>query len=199
MFYHVFLDNPGRPHWNAAKRVLQYLKGTRTLGLTYGRSNETHGLDIYTDADGMSLEHRKAISGYAFILNGAAVSWSSKQQEITALSTTEAEYIALTYTAKEAMWYRFFLAELFGPIAIPFIIYSDNQSAISLAHAELGQFHARTKHIDIRYHFIREKIQEGTFEVIYCPTSEMTADILTKALASFKFKPLVEALGLISA
>ncbi len=194
-----FLDNPGRPHWNAAKRVLQYLKGTRTLGLTYGRSNETHGLDIYTDADGMSLEHRKAISGYAFILNGAAVSWSSKQQEITALSTTEAEYIALTYTAKEAMWYRFFLAELFGPIAIPFIIYSDNQSAISLAHAELGQFHARTKHIDIRYHFIREKIQEGTFEVIYCPTSEMTADILTKALASFKFKPLVEALGLISA
>ncbi len=194
-----FLDNPGRPHWNAAKRVLQYLKGTRTLGLTYSRSNETHSLDIYTDADGMSLEHCKAILGYAFILNGAAVSWSSKQQEITELSTTEAEYIALTYTAKEAMWYRFFLAELFGLISIPFIIYSDNQSAISLVHAELGQFHACTKHIDIRYHFIHEKIQEGTFEVIYCPTSEMTADILTKALASFKFRPLVEALGLISA
>ncbi len=194
-----FLDNPGRPHWDAAKHVLQYLKGTRTLSLTYGGSDETHGLDIFTDADGMSLENRKAISGYAFILNGAAVSWSSKQQEITALSTTEAEYIALTYTAKEAIWHRYFLAELFGPISIPSIIYSDNQSAISLAHAELGQFHARTKHIDIRYHFIREKIQDGTLEVIYCPTSEMTADIMTKALASFKFQPLVRALGLIPA
>ena len=79
------------------------------------------------------------------------------------------------------------------------IIYNDNQSAISLAHAELGQFHARTKHIDIRYHFIREKIEDGTLEVVYCPTAEMTADVLTKALAAFKFKPLIKALGLISA
>jgi hypothetical protein len=79
------------------------------------------------------------------------------------------------------------------------ILYNDNQSAISLAHAELGQFHARTKHIDIRYHFIREKIENGTLKVIYCPTSEMTADILTKALAAFKFKLLVQALGLILA
>ncbi len=179
--------------------MLQYLKGTCTLEVTYSRSNETHGLNIYTDADGMSLEHCKAISGYAFILNGAAISWSSKQQEITVLSTTEAEYIALTYTAKEAMWYQFFLAELFGPIFILFIIYSDNQSTVSLVHAKLGQFHACTKHIDIRYHFIHEKIQEGIFKVIYCLTSEMTADILTKALTSFKFKPLIEALRLISA
>jgi hypothetical protein len=147
----------------------------------------------------MSLENRKAISGYVFILNGAAVSWSSKQQEIVSLSTTEAEYIAITYTAKEAIWFRYFMAELFGSIDFPFLLYNDNQSAISLAHAELGQFHARTKHIDIRYHLIREQIETGTLQVVYCPTNEMTADILTKALAAFKFKPLVHALGLISA
>lgn len=114
------------------------------------------GLDIFADADGMSLENRKAVSGYTFILNGAAVSWSLKQQEIVSLSTTEAEYIAITYTAKEAIWFRYFMVELFGPITFLFLIYNDNQSAISLAHAELGQFHARTKHIDIRYHFICE-------------------------------------------
>jgi hypothetical protein len=194
-----FVDNPGLAHWNSAKRVLQYLKGTRTHALTYGASDSTLGLDIFADADGMSLENRKAVSGYAFILNGAAVSWSSKQQEIVSLSTTEAEYITLTYTAKELIWFRAFISELFAPIRFPMIIYNDNQSAISLAHAELGQFHARTKHIDIRYHFIREKIEDGTLEVVYCPTAEMTADVLTKALAAFKFKPLIKALGLISA
>jgi hypothetical protein len=77
-----FVDNPGCPHWSATKRVLQYLKGTRTHTLTYDASDSTLGLDIFADADGMSLENRKAVSGYTFILNGAAVSWSSKQQEI---------------------------------------------------------------------------------------------------------------------
>jgi hypothetical protein len=114
-----FVDNPGLPHWNAAKRVFQYLKGTRTHALTYNTSDSTLGLDIFADADGMSLENRKAVSGYTFILNGAAVSWSSKQQEIVSLSTTEAEYIAITYTAKEAIWFRNFMAELFGPILSP--------------------------------------------------------------------------------
>ena len=109
-----FVDNPGHPHWNAAKRVLQYLKGTRTLTLTYGASDETLGLDIFGDADGMSLETRKAVTGYAFILNGGAVSWSSKQQEIIALLTTEAEYIAMTSTAKEALWFCALISELFG-------------------------------------------------------------------------------------
>jgi hypothetical protein len=133
-----FLDNLGLPHWNAAKRVLQYLKGTRTLALTYSSSDTDQGMDIFGDADGMSLENRKAISSYVFILNGAAVSWSSKQQEIVSLSTTEAEYIALTYTAKEAIWFRHFMSEIFDPITFPLILYNDNQSAIALAHAELG-------------------------------------------------------------
>nr|GAT43053.1 polyprotein [Mycena chlorophos] len=194
-----FVSNPGRPHWDAAKRVLQYLKGTRTLGLTYGGSAEQLGLNIFADADGMSIEDRKAVSGYVFTLNGGSVSWSSKQQAITALSTTEAEYISLTHCAKEALWFRKFISELFGPITTPLIIYTDNQSAMALAQAELGQFHARTKHIDVRYHFIRDHIQSGTLQLVYCPTAEMLADILTKALPPFKLKPLRDGLGLISA
>nr|GAT46002.1 predicted protein [Mycena chlorophos] len=194
-----FVSNPGRAHWDAAKRTLQYLKGTRTLGLTFGGSETKFGLNIFADADGMSMENRKAISGYVFTLNGAAISWSSRQQEITALSMTEAEYISITYCAKEALWFRKFIGELFGPIHTPLTIYNDNQSAIALAYAELGQFHARTKHIDVRYHFIRDHIQAETLKLVYCPTTEMLADIFTKPLASFKFKPLREGLGLISA
>jgi len=149
----------------------------------------------------MSLDNRKAVSGYTFILNGAATSWSSKQQKIVSLSITEAKYITLTYIAKEAIWFHNFLSELISPIAFALNIYNDNQSTISLAHAELGQFYARTKHIDIHYHFICEKIKDGMImiEVTYCPTNKMTADILTKPLSSHKFKPLIRALGLISA
>ena len=147
----------------------------------------------------MSLDNRKAVFGYTFILNGAAISWLSKQQEIVSLSTTEAEYIALIYIAKEVIWFCNFLSKLISPIVFPLNIYNNNQSAISLAHTELGQFYARTKHIDIRYHFIYKKIKDSMIEVTYCPTNKMTADILTKLLSSYKFKPLIHALGLISA
>ena len=139
------------------------------------------------------------MSGYTFILNGATILWSLKQQEIVSLSTTEAEYIALTYTAKEAIWFCNFLSKLISPIAFPLNIYNDNQSTISLAHAELGQFYARTKHIDIHYYFICKKIKDGMIKVTYCPTNEMNADILIKPLFSHKFKPLIHILGLISA
>ena len=147
----------------------------------------------------MLLDNRKAVSGYTFILNGTAISWSLKQQEIVSLSTTEAEYIALTYTAKEAIWFRNFLSKLISPIAFLLNIYNNNQFAISLAHAELGQFYARTKHIDIHYYFICKKTKNGMIKVTYYPTNEINANILTKPLFSHKFKPLIHILGLISA
>ncbi len=147
----------------------------------------------------MSSDNRKAISGYAFLIDGGAVSWSSKQQELVALSTTEAEYVVLTYAGKEAMWTQHFLSELFAPLKYPIILYDDNQSALALAHAELGQFHARTKQIDIRYHFIWYSIQNGDIRLIYCPTEDMVADILTKALPSTKAKHFAHSLGLLPA
>jgi hypothetical protein len=188
-----FIENPGRAHWEAAKRVLRYLKGTRDLRMTYGGDN-SEGLVGYADADGSMNEDRRAVSGYALIINGGAVSWSSKRQEIVVLSTTEAEYVAATHAAKEIKWIRTFIGEIFTTLIHPTTLYSDNQSAIALSKDH--QYHARTKHIDIRFHFIRWVIEEGVLRLVYCPTDDMTADTLTKPLPSPKAKHFAHALGL---
>lgn len=187
-----FLENPGEVHWEAARRILRYLKGTKDWRLTFG----TNRCDLvgYTDADGASQEHRRAISGYAFLVDGGAVSWSSHKQELVTLSTTESEYVAATYAAKEAIWLRRLIGEVFTPIDGPVTLYGDNKSAIAIATN--GNYHARTKHIDIRYHYIRFVIEDGTIELLYCPTDDMTADTLTKALASAKARHFAAALGL---
>jgi hypothetical protein len=187
-----FSKNPGEAHWAAVKRVFRYLKGTKELWLTYG--GEQRELVGFADADGSMAEDRKAISGYAFLLNGGAVSWSCKKQEIVSLSTTESEYVAATHATKEGLWLRSLLTQLFGPVSGATILFSDNQSAISLAKDH--QYHARTKHIDIRFHFIRWVITEGTLRLIYCPTDDMVADTLTKALPSAKTKHFANELGL---
>ena len=109
-----FLENPGEAHWDAVKRVFRYLAGTRGHVLTYG--GERMELIGYTDADGSSQDHRRAISGHAFFIDAGAISWSSRKQELVALSTTEAEYIAATHATKEGIWLRRFIGELFGPI-----------------------------------------------------------------------------------
>lgn len=188
-----FATSPGPAHWEAVKRVFRYLKGTRELRLTYGPEGD-FDLKGYGDADGNSQLDRHAISGNVFILFGGAISWFSKRQEIIALSTTESEYVAATHTAKEALWLRKLFSELFKPIDGPTTLYSDNQSAIALTKD--SQYHARTKHIDIRFHFIRLVCQKGCVRLLYCPTAEMTADILTKALPSLKVKHFASALGL---
>ena len=187
-----FSHNPGWVHWEAVKRIFRYLLGTKDLELVYG--GEKRGLVGYTDADGASQEHRRAISGYVFLIDGGAVSWSSKKQELVTLSTTEAEYVAATHAAKEAMWLRRLITEIYGPPDDPTTLFGDNQSAIALTKD--GHYHARTKHIDIRYHYIRYVVEAGSIKLIYCPTHEMTADVLTKALPSAKAKHFASALGL---
>jgi hypothetical protein len=187
-----YCENPGWKHWEAVKRIFRYLSGTRKMELTYG--GEERGLTGYVDADGASQDHRRAISGYVFMVDGGAVSWSSKKQELVTLSTTEAEYVAATHAAKEAIWLRRLLTELFESIDTPTTLFSDSKSAIALAQD--GHYHARTKHIDIRYHFIRYIIEAGTIKLVYCSTNDMTADTLTKALPSVKAKHFASALGL---
>ena len=110
------------------------------------------------------------------------------------LSTAEAEYLAATHAAKEAMWLRVLFGEVFEAINKPTTLFGDNQSAIALAHG--GNYQARTKHINIRYHFIRYIIEAGSIKLIYCPTDEQTADTLTKALPSTKAKHFATAMGL---
>lgn len=155
-------------------------EGTKELWLTYGK--EGQGLVRFSDVDGNMAEDQHAVSGYAFLINRGAVSWSAKWQEIIALSTTEAEYIAITHAMKEAIWLR----QVFGVELEPTTLFSDNQSAIALTKDH--QYHARTKHIDICFHWIRFVVENGTIHLIYCPTDEQLADTLTKALPSAKVK-----------
>ena len=187
-----FLDNPGSIHWEAVKRVFRYLAGTKDFALTYG--GERHDLVGYTDADGASEEHHHAISGYAFIIDGGAVSWYSHKQEIVTLSTAEAEYVATTHAAKEAIWLRRLIFKLFMLPTSPTTLYCDNQAAIKLANDD--NYHARTKHIDIRYHFIRQVVADGVIMLIYCPTDDMAADFLTKPLPKWKVSTHACTLGL---
>jgi len=125
-----FLDNPGEVHWEAVKRILHYLSGTKDFVLTYG--DEHHNLIGYMDADGATQEHRHAISGHAFLIDGGAVSWSSHKQELITLSTAEAEYVAAMHTAKEALWLQRLVFELFPSLQAPTILYCDNQAALRL-------------------------------------------------------------------
>jgi Reverse transcriptase (RNA-dependent DNA polymerase) len=187
-----FASAPGPAHWEAVKRIFRYLAGTRDLWLSYGETQRT--LEGYADADGSMAEDRRAITGYAFLIDGGAVSWSSKRQEIVSLSTTESEYVAATHGMKEALWLRSLLSDVFGPITTPTTLFSDNQAAIALTRDH--QYHSRTKHIDVRYHFIRWVIEKGSLRLIYCPTDDMVADTLTKALPSAKVKHFAVGLGL---
>ena len=179
-------------HWEAVKRIYRYLAGMKGLALTFGAGKK--GLEGYTDADVASQEHRHTISGYAYILDGGAVSWMLKKQELDTLLTGEAEYVAAMHAVKEGVWLHRFVEEVFQPLANLTILYWDNQAAITLTKD--GSFHTRTKHIDIRYHFIHLVVDSGSFLLLYCPTADMTADTLTKALPSVKAKHFAVTLGL---
>ena len=187
-----FSNEPGMTHWEAVKRIYRYLAGTKSLALTFGAGKK--GLEGYMDADGTSQEHHHAISGYAYVLDGGAVSWMSKKQELVTLSTAEAEYVAATHAVKEGVWLRCFVEEVFQPLSNLTVLYCDNQAAIALTKD--GSFHAHTKHINIRYHFICFVVDSGSFLLVYCPTADMTVDTLTKALPSVKAKHFAAALGL---
>ena len=153
-----------------------------------------NGLEGWTDADGMTTEGRQPVSGYIFKFLGSPVSWASKRQELVTLSTTEAEYIALSYAGREAIWLSGIVEVVLKLKLAPITIHCDNQSAI--ANVKDNKFHARTKHIDIRYHFIRWILEDKKIVLEYCPTGDMVADVLTKALPSAKVKHFASALGL---
>ena len=140
-----FNNVPGEPHWEAIKQIYRYLSGTKSFTLTFGGVEK--GLKGYTNADGASQEHRHAISGYAYLLDGGAVSWASRKQELVTLSTAEAEYVAATHAAKEGLWLRQLIGEVFRPLAHQIPLHLDSQSAIALMKD--GSYHACTKHIDI--------------------------------------------------
>jgi hypothetical protein len=192
-----YLENPGIQHWKAVKRILRYLKGTLDFGLMLGGQQKRINLLGYSDADwGGDLDFRKSTTGIVFLLGVGAVCWQSKKQSSVALSSTEAEYMALSLAAKEVYWLRALLEDLKLDQHTPTTILEDNQGAIALSRNPTA--HSRTKHINIRYHFIREAVEDGKVDLVYCRTEEMVADILTKALPAVKFTYLRSKMGVMT-
>ena len=134
------------------------------------------------------LDDRKSTSGYVFQVGGTAISWRSKKQACVALSTAEAEYIALAGTAQESLWLQQLFSDLQKEPTKKMVIFEDNQSAISMA--KNPQFYGQSKHIAIKYHFIRKQVRNGKVELKYCRTNDMVADIMTKGLSGKQFEKL---------
>ena len=188
-------SQPTNEHWVALKRVMRYLKATMHMKLVYKR-NINGKITGYCDSDWANdIEDRRSCTGYIFLFQGAAISWNSKKQQTVALSTSEAEYMALSSAIQEALWLKQ-LADEFQPEfkGTPITIYCDSQSAISLS--ENAVYHARSKHIEVRYHFEREKIASKQIMVQYRCTTDMVADVLTKGLHRPKHENFSSAMGL---
>lgn len=194
-----FASKPTPAHKAAVTRILRYLRKTVDYLLVF--RGPLTALSGYSDSDWAGdYDTRKSTSGFVFGIGSAAISWSSKLQGTVALSTCEAEYIGQTNAAKEAIWLRRLLDEIQHETANQpraTIIYCDNQGAIALA--KNAQFHARTKHIDIQHHFVREKVNEGVIQLEYIETERQVADGLTKALDKVRFERFRAAIGLESA
>lgn len=183
-------SDPSIEHWNTVKHVFRYLKGTTEQGL-YFRRNDTEklGLRVYSDADWASdSADRRSTSGYCASLNegSSLISWKTRKQQTVALSTCEAEYMALASAVQECLYLEQLLRGIDAYEYAQTKVYEDNQGAIALARNPVNR--QRCKHIDIKYHFIRENVNNGKFLLEYCPTEQMIADVLTKPATKLKLK-----------
>jgi hypothetical protein len=189
-----YAANPSMQHWTAVKRILRYLSGTKDYGLKYLYSPDPVSFQGFADASFKCREDGKSITGYVFIAAGGAITWRSGKQSVTATSSTEAEYIALWEAGKEASWLRNLHNDLRLTQTSPTRLFSDSEGALKIAWNPV--FHSRTKHIDPKYHWTREKIQAGRITAEYLPSGQQTADVLTKALPRPTHETHVRNMGL---
>ncbi|PKU60592.1 Retrovirus-related Pol polyprotein from transposon TNT 1-94 [Dendrobium catenatum] len=182
---------PTNYHFQLLKRLLWYIKGSLNYGLPISPGNLS--LRTYADADWASdSSDRKSVSGFCTYLGNTLISWSVKKQTTVAKSSTEAEYRSLSAAASDVLWLRRFIEELQLPQLSPTIIYCDNTSAIALARNPI--FHARTKHIELDYHFLRQHIDSGAIIITHICSADQLADIFTKPLAITRFQLLRDKL-----
>ncbi|KAK9693998.1 hypothetical protein QE152_g33828 [Popillia japonica] len=177
-----YSKNPERRHWAAVKRIFRYLRGTTNLKLEFRKDKEQF-LEAYSDADWANeYDDRRSITGNVIKFQHGAISWSSKKQKTT---------------CQEVLWLRMLAQEIDATaVSQPTIVYCDNKSAIDLA--ETSAYRQRTKHIDVRHHFLREKIEDGEISINHIPTDEMTADSLTKPLFKQKHETCAKNMGLVT-
>jgi hypothetical protein len=186
-----FNSDPTLIHLRSAQHVLRYLQGTKDLAITYGNAKDLTPKG-FADADwGSDKDDRKSMTGYVFIINNGPVSWTSHKQTTVATSTMEAEYMSLSDASREAIARQQLYMDLNIQISTP-LLYSDNQAALAIAQNPVH--HQRSKHIDIRYHFIRNAVQNDQVKIDYVPTANQTADILTKALGPQQHVRCIEGL-----
>ncbi|CAA7013624.1 unnamed protein product [Microthlaspi erraticum] len=189
-----YMQNPKESHEAAMKQCLRYLRGTTNLGLTFKRSSAGTRLVGYSDSShNVDPDDGKSTTGHVFYLGESLISWCSQKQDTVALSSCEAEFMAGTEAARQAIWLQDLLSEITEATSRKVVIKIDNQSAIALTKNPV--FHGRSKHIHTRFHFIRECVENGLVEVEHVPGTEQKADILTKALGKLKFKEMRELIG----
>ncbi|KAJ9535780.1 hypothetical protein OSB04_un001068 [Centaurea solstitialis] len=192
-----YQQNPGEAHWVAVKNILKYLRRTKEMFLVFGGSEDEISVTGYSDASFQTdRDDYRSQSGYVFTLNGGAISWKSSKQDTIADSTTEAEYIAASDAAKEAVWLRNFITDLrvVASISRPVDIYCDNSGAV--AQAKEPREHHKSRHVLRKFHLIREIIGRGDVRICKIPTDENVADPLTKPLARVKHETHANSIGM---
>jgi hypothetical protein len=190
-----FLHKPTMAHYNAACRVIRYLKHNPGRGLLFPRQSDLQLLG-FSDADWAGcIETRRSVTGYCFFLGSSLISWKAKKQLTISRSSSEAEYRALSSSTCELIWLTFLMKDLNIVCSKPPVIYCDSQSAIHIASNPV--FHERTKHLEIDCHLVREKVQQGVLRLLPISTDDQLADCLTKALSAPKFNSFISKLGLL--
>jgi ribonuclease HI len=185
------MNAPGKEHWIAGMRVLRYLRGTRNIGIKYGMRNRNTGLRLvgYSDSDWAGdVSTRRSTTAYVYFMGGGAISWTSRLQPTVALSSTEAEYMAAAAAVQEALHLRQLLKDIDYVQHGATIIYEDNQACIAMSNNPIVQ--KRSKHIDVRYHFTRERVETEEVKLVYVKTEHQLADLLTKPLQRVKHETL---------
>lgn len=192
-----FQQTPSYDHLLLAKRILRYLKGTLYLGITYGRGGNDSAIQLqnYSDANFAGDSDRHSVAGYLSLFGGGPISWRSRKISYTSLSTTEAEYVAASMMTQEVLWLSRLLSSLGENVQHPIMIWLDNQPAIAITKNPV--YESKTKHLDVRYHFIRDYVADGTVKFSYVPTESMLADILTKPVTSCILNSCLYHMGLL--
>ncbi|WVZ48984.1 LOW QUALITY PROTEIN: hypothetical protein U9M48_000369 [Paspalum notatum var. saurae] len=194
----LYMENPKSRHWAAVKQILRYVAGTINYGCRFRRQSAAEcRLVGFSDSDHAGdVDDRKSTTGYVFFLGTSLISWASQKQRVVPLSSCEAEYIASAIAACQAVWLNRVLTELTGRETPMVNLLVDNKSASALSRNPVH--HDRSKHIDTRFHFIRECVDEGKIDVRHVGTEEQLADILTKALGKVRFVELRQQLGVVN-